>query len=234
MTLKELIENNPALVALSLLFVGFASGIGAYDAILRIAHLETVPSSDLKERDQTINQLNQAAAENSQKIHDLIIDNKNLSYEVEDEKRLLSKATLAQLDGTWVNQNADTRGITRFQIEHRGDDIFVHAWGKCHPTDCDWHETKAFVDKDAAIVLWDQSFEFVKMAIRLNKRANMIADYTSIFTATAEERSMKTLRRLFTNRSWQTHRARRQFLLQCQGRTPLAPDRHGGNFGRRC
>jgi hypothetical protein len=182
MTLKDLIENNPALVALSLLFFGFMSGIGTYDAILRIAHLETVSSSDLKERDQTIDGLNKETVESSQKIHDLTIDNKNLSYQVKDETRLLSNAALAQLDGTWVNQNTETSGITRFQIQQRGNDIFVHAWGKCHPTDCDWGETRALVDKDSAIVLWDQSFVFRKMSIRLNKRANMIADYISIFT----------------------------------------------------
>jgi hypothetical protein len=146
-----------------------------------MAHLETVASSDLRERDQKIDQLNQMAVENSQKINALTFENTNLRYKVEDEGKQLSNAALAQLDGTWVNQSPETQGITRFQIEHRGNDIFVHAWGNCRP-ECDWGEKRAFVDKDSAILLWDQSFVYRIMDIHLNKRTNLIADYTSIFS----------------------------------------------------
>ena len=59
-------------------------------------------------------------------------------------------------------------------------DIFVHAWGSCHPKDYDWGEQRALVDQDSAVVLWDQGFVFRKMVIRLNKRTDLVADYLSV------------------------------------------------------
>jgi hypothetical protein len=182
MALKDLVENNPVLLSLSLLLAGFVAGVTAYDAILRIAHLETVPASELKDQELTIGKLKQEAAESAQKVATLTLDVKNLSYQLDDQKKLLSSETLAQLDGTWINQDGKTRGISRFQIVHRGSDIFVHAWGACTPSECDWGEQKALVDQDSAVLLWDQDFVFRKMVIRLNKRTNLTADYLSVFT----------------------------------------------------
>lgn len=45
--------------------------------------------------------------------------------------------------GTWVNQNSNTSGITRFVLVPNGSHKFkVHVYGKCHPTDCDWGTTE--------------------------------------------------------------------------------------------
>lgn len=64
--------------------------------------------------------------------------------------------------GSWRNYDADTRSITQlyFQVEYRdastttcnGDvcsttpgvrsDYFIHLFGACHPTDCDWGRVK--------------------------------------------------------------------------------------------
>ena len=129
MTLKDVVENNPVLLSLSLLLAGFLSGIASYDAVLRIAHLETVATSELKGLDQTISQLTQEGIENSKKNAVLSFENKNLSYQLENEKRLLTSASLAQLGGTWINQNPETPGITRFRIENRGDQIFCSRVG---------------------------------------------------------------------------------------------------------
>jgi hypothetical protein len=182
MALKDIVENNPVLLSLSLLLAGFIAGITTYDAILRIAHLETVSASQLKEQEDTIAKSKQEAVESAQKIATLTIDIKNLSYQLDDQRKLISHEMLSQLDGDWINQNPKTRGITRFQIIHRGSDVFVHAWGACTPTDCDWGEQKALIDQDSAIVLWDQGFVFTKMVIRLNKKTNLTADYLSVFT----------------------------------------------------
>lgn len=182
MSLKDFVENNPVLLALSLLLSGFLGGVAAYDAILRIAHLETIATADLGERDRTIAQLKQTNNEQAQKIAASDFENKRLTYQVEADQRQMAKASLTQLDGEWINKDPNTAGITRFVIEHRGDDIFVHAWGKCHPADCDWKEQRALVDKDTAVVFWDQGFAFRKMTIRLNKMADLISDYVSIFT----------------------------------------------------
>ena len=69
MTLKDLVENNPVMFSLSLLLVGFLSGISAYSAILRIAHLETVASSHLTEQDQNIIRLTRETIESEKKPH---------------------------------------------------------------------------------------------------------------------------------------------------------------------
>jgi hypothetical protein len=45
--------------------------------------------------------------------------------------------------GTWVNQNSNTSGITRFVLIPNGAHKFkVRVFGKCHPTDCDWGVTE--------------------------------------------------------------------------------------------
>ncbi|MDQ1260978.1 MAG: hypothetical protein QG575_159 [Euryarchaeota archaeon] len=52
-------------------------------------------------------------------------------------------ASMAQFAGSWTNVDANTRGITNLDIAMMGTDAQVHAWGKCHPTDCDWGTVQA-------------------------------------------------------------------------------------------
>jgi hypothetical protein len=42
-----------------------------------------------------------------------------------------------------MNTDPETRGITRLNIRVDGPNLFVKAWGKCHPTDCEWPEVPA-------------------------------------------------------------------------------------------
>ncbi len=42
------------------------------------------------------------------------------------------------LVGAWHNANAGTRSITRILIGRVGNNLAVHTYGKCSPTDCDW------------------------------------------------------------------------------------------------
>ncbi len=53
-------------------------------------------------------------------------------------------ASMNQFAGSWKNVDANTRGITSLDISVMGTDAKVHAWGKCHPTDCDWGTVQAF------------------------------------------------------------------------------------------
>jgi hypothetical protein len=59
-------------------------------------------------------------------------------------------------DGNWVNTDVNTRSITRIQLRFvcqdqvlngkpypPGAPWYVHIYGKCHPTDCDWGEVPA-------------------------------------------------------------------------------------------
>jgi hypothetical protein len=52
-------------------------------------------------------------------------------------------ASMNQFEGSWTNVDANTRGITNLDISVMGSNAKVHAWGKCHPTDCDWGIVKA-------------------------------------------------------------------------------------------
>ncbi len=45
--------------------------------------------------------------------------------------------------GSWKNVDAETRGLTTLSVRSAGQAVWVHAWGRCHPTDCDWGEVTA-------------------------------------------------------------------------------------------
>lgn len=55
----------------------------------------------------------------------------------------LSFAAVSQFTGTWKNADPNTGGITRLAISGSGNALTMHAWGKCHPQDCDWGEVSA-------------------------------------------------------------------------------------------
>lgn len=50
----------------------------------------------------------------------------------------LAYAQLNQFTGSWKNIDPNTGGVTKLAIAYAGSNLTVHAWGKCHPTDCDW------------------------------------------------------------------------------------------------
>jgi hypothetical protein len=52
-------------------------------------------------------------------------------------------AMLQYFPGVWENIDPATRGITKLKIRASGSELFVQAWGKCVPNDCDWGEVKA-------------------------------------------------------------------------------------------
>jgi hypothetical protein len=47
---------------------------------------------------------------------------------------------LPRIVGEWVNEDTNTRGITRIKIDYDGNTYSVETWGKCHPTDCYWND----------------------------------------------------------------------------------------------
>lgn len=49
-----------------------------------------------------------------------------------------SARTSPSFAGKWNNTNRSTAGLTRFVITRAGSHYRLHAWGKCHPRDCDW------------------------------------------------------------------------------------------------
>ncbi len=55
----------------------------------------------------------------------------------------VSNASFSEFAGRWKNVNVNTRGITTLDIKVQGKNVTVHAWGKCHPADCDWGAVRA-------------------------------------------------------------------------------------------
>ncbi len=58
--------------------------------------------------------------------------------------------------GTWTNSiGVGTNGVTRLQISAAGDQLTIHAWGKCEPEDCDWGEKSATLAGNRATAVWN-------------------------------------------------------------------------------
>ncbi|MFY9314974.1 MAG: hypothetical protein WAO95_05370 [Burkholderiales bacterium] len=52
-------------------------------------------------------------------------------------------AVVGEFEGKWQNVDPNTSGLTVLEISLVGDRVKVHAWGRCHPTDCDWKSVDA-------------------------------------------------------------------------------------------
>lgn len=75
-------------------------------------------------------------------------------------------------DGSWVNADANTNSITRIELRFvcqdqilngepypPGPPWYIHVFGKCHPTDCDWGEVGAQrLSTDHIYGSYDQGF----------------------------------------------------------------------------
>jgi len=82
------------------------------------------------------------------------------------KKRRNNARTAASFTGNWVNRNPHTRNMTRFNIRRSGNGIFAHAWGKCHPSDCDWGRARATFSNNILTVRWNQGFVNRVMTVR--------------------------------------------------------------------
>jgi peroxiredoxin/outer membrane lipoprotein-sorting protein len=59
------------------------------------------------------------------------------------------------LVGDWTNQNPQTNGITQITVRAENSRTLVHAWGACHPVDCDNGEAEAKFWNATAIADWN-------------------------------------------------------------------------------
>jgi hypothetical protein len=59
------------------------------------------------------------------------------------------------VDGNWINTDADTRGITHVVISNYGTKI--QTYGKCSPTDCDWGQTALTFANNNYTAVYDQA-----------------------------------------------------------------------------
>ncbi len=60
-------------------------------------------------------------------------------------------AGINDFSGTWNNADRATKGVTKLEISVKGSSASVHAWGKCHPQDCDWGSVPARYYKDGTL-----------------------------------------------------------------------------------
>ncbi len=78
-----------------------------------------------------------------------------------------------KFSGTWVNANpaatpAPGLGylITKLEIEQSGNDLKVHVWNRCTPTDCDWDVVTGTVEEGIGMVTIDHGVILHKMQIK--------------------------------------------------------------------
>lgn len=81
----------------------------------------------------------------------------------------------ARFSGTWVNGNSPA--ITRLEVQQSGNLVSVHAWGRCHPQDCDWGTSQGVINGDSANIVWDHGTIVEKMKlVPVSDRLHMVLD----------------------------------------------------------
>ncbi len=67
----------------------------------------------------------------------------------------LRPGDLSAFTGTWTNPTPEAEnGLNRLDISASGDQLSIHAWGKCAPTDCDWGAQPAAIAGQQAKAVW--------------------------------------------------------------------------------
>ncbi|MCK5028148.1 MAG: hypothetical protein KAR57_00845 [Bacteroidales bacterium] len=110
-------------------------------------------------------------------------------------------------EGNWSNIDPDTRGITRVnvrficqdqilngQLYPPGPPFYIHIYGKCHPTDCDWGEVGAQQAGEFVYATYDQGFAKRYVYIKKSKyRPNTLwmYMYTDFTDPNREDYSMQ-------------------------------------------
>lgn len=101
-------------------------------------------------------------------------------------------ASIAAFTGHWRNVDNNTSGVTRLDIMRSGVEINVHAWGKCHPRDCDWGNKQGVVygpsvganvmqTASAVTVVYKTSYKVTIMVLKVH-RGGLRADVFTRFT----------------------------------------------------
>jgi hypothetical protein len=95
-------------------------------------------------------------------------------------------AATNDLNGTWFNVDANTRGLVQIEIH----DNKIHPYGACHPDPCDWGTLKAksfaqTVDSGLAVALLakqNTSFSHVEITLSLERDGRLRAEVFTHFT----------------------------------------------------
>ncbi|MDJ0768171.1 MAG: PASTA domain-containing protein [Ilumatobacter sp.] len=78
-----------------------------------------------------------------------------------------SGPTIDHYAGTWVNIDAETRGMTRLVIATDGGGATINGFGSCSPSDCDWGEVDATFDDDRLVGIYEFAFKTTTLRAEL-------------------------------------------------------------------
>ncbi|AIW14045.1 hypothetical protein VITU102760_11095 [Vibrio tubiashii] len=96
-------------------------------------------------------------------------------------------AQVTNYTGSWKNVDDGSDGITELQIKRNDDSYVISAWGKCHPTDCEWGETPlrlvalspgAKPSTDEAIATWTTHFSDIRLIVVRRDSKLIVTSYT--------------------------------------------------------
>jgi hypothetical protein len=83
--------------------------------------------------------------------------------------------------GSWINDNPATGGVTRLVVRSDDHQLFVRAWGACHPADCDWGEVQGALHGAGCKATWDHGFATTSMQLLPLEDGRLQARYKADF-----------------------------------------------------
>jgi hypothetical protein len=83
--------------------------------------------------------------------------------------------------GSWINDNPATGGVTRLVVRSGDHQLFVRAWGACHPANCDWGEVQCAPHGAGCEATWDHGFATTSMQLLPQKDGRLQAKYKADF-----------------------------------------------------
>lgn len=94
-------------------------------------------------------------------------------------------AVQARFVGAWCNNDFNTRENTRILIYIDGENLKVHMWGRCHPTECDWGEVTATAapnDGNSISLVWNKGFAVKTQMLTLDVDGSLTLSGKTVFT----------------------------------------------------
>jgi hypothetical protein len=102
--------------------------------------------------------------------------------------------------GSWVSEDKMTPDLTRAEIAVRGERVYVHLWGACEPTDCDWGEESSAIAEKGGETLhlkWDQGFVVRQQTLTLLPDGRLEVSTSSVYN---DSRAPRTIVSRFVRR----------------------------------
>jgi hypothetical protein len=80
----------------------------------------------------------------------------------------LAPSNTAQFVGMWQNVSLQTANLTQISIRTEGNTVYVHSWGNCVPTYCDWGEVSANPSGGTLQAVYNQGFSIKTLTLTLS------------------------------------------------------------------